>query len=69
MSVREYLSWTQKTILGASLKVVAPTGQYDPTRLINDGPQYETTLSKPPAHEQMRQLPDSPVPVSFNSVT
>lgn len=37
MSVREYQSWQQKLIIGASLKVVAPTGQYDGTRLINNG--------------------------------
>jgi hypothetical protein len=37
MSAREYESWHQKTILGVSLKVVAPTGQYDPTKLINNG--------------------------------
>jgi len=29
--------WRQKTLLGISLKVVAPTGQYDPTKLINLG--------------------------------
>ena len=29
--------WHQKTLLGVSLKVVAPTGQYDPTKLINLG--------------------------------
>jgi outer membrane putative beta-barrel porin/alpha-amylase len=37
MSVKDFLSWQQKTILGVSLKVVAPTGQYDPTKLINNG--------------------------------
>ncbi len=37
MSVKEFQSWRQKTILGVSLKVVAPTGQYDGTRLINNG--------------------------------
>jgi hypothetical protein len=37
MSVKEYQSWQQKTILGVSLKVVAPTGQYDATKLINNG--------------------------------
>jgi hypothetical protein len=37
MSVRQYQSWRQKTILGVSLKVVAPTGQYDGTKLINNG--------------------------------
>ena len=29
--------WRQKTLIGVSLKVVAPTGQYDPTKLINLG--------------------------------
>ena len=29
--------WKQKVLLGASLKVLAPTGQYDPTKLINWG--------------------------------
>jgi hypothetical protein len=40
MSAREYESWHQKTILGVSLKVVAPTGQYDPTKLINWGSNH-----------------------------
>jgi hypothetical protein len=35
MSPQEFRSWRQKTLIGASLTVVAPTGQYDPTRLIN----------------------------------
>ncbi len=29
--------WRQKTLLGVSLKVIPPTGQYDPTKLINLG--------------------------------
>lgn len=37
MTPKEYQSWRQKTILGVSLRVVAPTGQYDPTKLINLG--------------------------------
>ncbi|MGA8151481.1 MAG: transporter [Terriglobales bacterium] len=37
MSIKEFQSWQQKTILGVSLKVMAPTGQYDPTKLINNG--------------------------------
>jgi hypothetical protein len=37
MTVKEYGRWRQKTIIGASLRVVAPTGQYDPTKLINWG--------------------------------
>jgi outer membrane putative beta-barrel porin/alpha-amylase len=37
MSVKEFQSWQHKTILGVSLKIVAPTGQYDPTKLVNIG--------------------------------
>jgi len=37
MDVRDYSKWRQKTLIGASLRVVAPTGQYDPTKLINYG--------------------------------
>lgn len=37
MSIPEMRKWRQKTLLGASLKVVPPTGQYDPTKLINLG--------------------------------
>ena len=37
MPVQKYLKWKQKVLLGASLKVIAPTGQYDPTKLINWG--------------------------------
>jgi hypothetical protein len=37
MSAREYEAWHQKTILGVSLKIAARTGQYDPTKLINNG--------------------------------
>ena len=33
----QYSKWRQKMLIGASLKVVAPTGQYDPTKLINWG--------------------------------
>ena len=37
MPLGEMRTWQQKTLLGVSLKVVAPTGQYDPTKLINLG--------------------------------
>jgi hypothetical protein len=37
MSVKQFQSWQQKTILGVSLRVIAPTGQYDGTKLINNG--------------------------------
>jgi hypothetical protein len=37
MPVQKYMKWKQKVLLGASLKVAAPTGQYDPTKLINWG--------------------------------
>ncbi|MGB8888857.1 MAG: transporter [Candidatus Korobacteraceae bacterium] len=37
MPPQEFVRWKQKVLLGASLKVLAPTGQYDPTKLINWG--------------------------------
>jgi outer membrane putative beta-barrel porin/alpha-amylase len=37
MEVRDFREWKQKTLLGVSFKFVAPTGQYDPEKLINYG--------------------------------
>jgi hypothetical protein len=37
MPAKEFLKWKQKTLLGASLQIVAPTGQYYPSHLINPG--------------------------------
>ncbi|HTS59566.1 MAG TPA: transporter [Terriglobales bacterium] len=37
MDPREFAKWRQKTLIGLSLKVVTPTGQYDPTKLLNFG--------------------------------
>jgi hypothetical protein len=37
VNAKEFQGWRQKTIVGASVKVVAPTGQYDPAKLINYG--------------------------------
>jgi len=37
MPVQEFVKWQQKILLGVSLKVLAPTGQYDPAKLINWG--------------------------------
>jgi hypothetical protein len=37
MDLKEYARWKQKTVIGVSARVVAPTGQYDPTKLINYG--------------------------------
>jgi hypothetical protein len=37
MTAREMMKWKQKTLLGVSLRVVAPTGQYDPNKLVNWG--------------------------------
>jgi hypothetical protein len=37
MTAKEFAVWHQKTIVGISLRVTAPTGQYDPTKLINPG--------------------------------
>jgi hypothetical protein len=33
----KFAKWKQRTLLGASLKVIAPTGQYSPTKLVNWG--------------------------------
>ena len=37
MTPQQFVKWRQKVLLGAGLKVVVPTGQYDPTKLINWG--------------------------------
>ena len=37
MEPKQFFKWKQNKILGASLKIIAPTGQYDPTKLINWG--------------------------------
>jgi hypothetical protein len=37
MTPQKFVKWKQKVLLGASLKILAPTGQYDPTKLINWG--------------------------------
>jgi Putative MetA-pathway of phenol degradation len=37
MPIEQFMKWKQKTLIGASLKVVAPTGQYNPTDLVNIG--------------------------------
>jgi len=37
MPVEKYAKWRQKILLGVSFKIVAPTGQYDPTKLVNWG--------------------------------
>ena len=37
MNVQDFRKWKQKTIVGVSMRVVAPTGQYDSTKLINYG--------------------------------
>ena len=37
MTAKEFPTWRQKTILGASFRIEAPTGQYDPTVLITPG--------------------------------
>ena len=37
MPPEKFARWKQKILLGASLKIVAPTGQYDPVKLVNWG--------------------------------
>lgn len=37
MHVQQFAKWRQKILLGASLKIIAPTGQYDGAKLVNWG--------------------------------
>ena len=37
MTAPEFIKWKQKRLLGASIVVQFPSGQYDPTRLVNIG--------------------------------
>jgi outer membrane putative beta-barrel porin/alpha-amylase len=37
MDLKDFVKWRQKTLVGVSIRMVAPTGQYDPIRLINYG--------------------------------
>jgi hypothetical protein len=37
MAAPEFRKWKQRNLLGISLRVIAPTGQYDSTKLINFG--------------------------------
>lgn len=37
MAPQEFVKWKQKTLIGVSLKLVAPTGQYSSEKLINWG--------------------------------
>jgi hypothetical protein len=37
LTLKEYADWEQDLIIGASLRVVAPSGQYDDSKLVNIG--------------------------------
>jgi len=37
LQLNEFVKWRQKMLIGVSLNIVAPTGQSDPTKLINLG--------------------------------
>jgi len=37
MPISQFVKWKQKVVLGASLRVIPPTGQYDSTKLVNWG--------------------------------
>ena len=37
LTLKEFADWEQDLIIGASLRIVAPSGQYDSSRLINIG--------------------------------
>jgi hypothetical protein len=54
MPVDAYRKWRQKLVIGISLKIVAPTGQYDSTKLINSllkKPSSAATLNKEDSSE------------------
>jgi hypothetical protein len=40
MNLKEYASYRQETIPVASITITAPTGQYDPNKLINIGTNH-----------------------------
>lgn len=46
MTAREFASFEQKTVVGASLRVLAPLGQYDNDRVINLGTNRWTFISR-----------------------
>ncbi len=37
MNAKDFMEWKQRVLLGVSLRVIAPTGQYDGRRLVNWG--------------------------------
>jgi len=37
MDAHDFMKWREKFVLGTSLTIVAPIGQYDPAKLINPG--------------------------------
>lgn len=37
MDIPQFVKWKQRTLIGVSVKVLPPTGQYDSTKLINFG--------------------------------
>jgi hypothetical protein len=37
MQMKDFVKWKEKVLLGASLRIIAPTGQYDSHKLINWG--------------------------------
>ena len=52
LKAKEFASFKRKTLIGASLSVIIPTGQYDPRRLVNVGSNRwafkpEIGISKP----------------------
>ena len=51
MNAQQYALWRQKTILGLGLKLVPPTGQYDPTGIVNYGSRDLARIMGRPSDE------------------
>ncbi len=56
MPPQEFVKWKQKVLLGVSLKVMAPTGQYAPTKLINWGSRFVSCRVASPCVLECQQV-------------
>ena len=55
LTLREFRSYRQKLLIGTSVQVFAPTGQYDPSRLVNIGANRWTIRAEVGASRAVRR--------------